>query len=81
MTLDQKLYADLSVLVNAAEKNGALNRLKSVAIYFDEFELRTIIHALGIVASANSPFFECPTCGGDIAGAGHIVSCINARKP
>ncbi len=41
-----RLKTDLTTIVTEAEKHGTLLRLKSVAIYFDEIELRTIIHAL-----------------------------------
>lgn len=44
-----KICKHLSAIVAAAEKHGTLQRLSSVAIYFSEAELRTIIHALQTV--------------------------------
>lgn len=41
-----QLIKDLTTIVTLAEKNGTLKRLKSVAVYFDEAELRAIIAAL-----------------------------------
>lgn len=44
---------DLTTVVSEAENHGSLPQLKSVAIYFDEVELRTIIHALRYVEAAD----------------------------
>lgn len=45
-----RIAADLAIIVSEAEKHGTLPRLKSVAIYFDETELRTIIKSLECAA-------------------------------
>lgn len=42
----RRIAADLTTLVSEAEKHGTLPRIKSVAIYFNETELRTIIKLL-----------------------------------
>lgn len=39
----RRIAADLATLVSEAEKHGTLPRIKSVAFYFNETELRTII--------------------------------------
>ena len=44
--MHQKLISDIETIIGVAAKNGTLNRLKRVAIYFDEAELRTILRAL-----------------------------------
>ena len=41
-----RIAADLATILAQAEKHGTLARLKSVAIYFDEMELRTIVKSL-----------------------------------
>lgn len=42
----RRIAADLATLVSEAEKHGTLPRIKSVAFYFNETELRTIIKLL-----------------------------------
>ena len=54
----RRIAADLATLVSEAEKHGTLPRIKSVAFYFNETELRTIIKLLrschGILDPAQS---------------------------
>lgn len=78
--IEEKIAGDLELILRAAEEHGTVNRLKEVAIYFDAIELRAIVRTLRASRDWEKPIFECPECGGDIAGAGHIVSCINARQ-
>ena len=49
-----RLADDLTTIVSEAEKHGTLPRLKSVAIYFDEAELRAIIKSLRSHSPAGS---------------------------
>lgn len=49
-----RIAADLAIIVSQAEKHGTLMRLKSVAIYFDEIELRTIIASLQAFPSSST---------------------------
>lgn len=44
--MQKRIAADLATILTQAEKHGTLARLKSVAIYFDEMELRAIVKSL-----------------------------------
>lgn len=64
----RRIAADLATLVSEAEKHGTLPRIKSVAFYFNETELRTIIKLLrschGILDPAQTAP-RTPAGGGD----------------
>ena len=59
---------DLTTIISAAERHGTLARLKSVAIYFDEIELRTIIHALRHVEAADRLASRCADESAEVEG-------------